>query len=128
MVTSQELGYKNEAKFFVFERCVLYTTVVLKGKSCSYENHFWIKDVSVGSDGKSGEKMFAELKNCDHRIYVDNTQMIALLTELKTRHEDDEITAEIDMISDDDLRRIVDGMEESRRHSIVSTSSFREQK
>lgn len=117
-MTSQELGYKNDSKFFVFERCIIYTTVVNCGTSYGYENHFWMKDVSFGIVAKN--KMFAELTNCNHTVQVDNLKMTEILMGLKMKHCNDEITAEIDM-SDYELIRLVDSVEDVkkwRRHSI----------
>lgn len=118
--TSQELGYMNDSRFFVFEQCILYTTVVNCGNSFSYENHFWMKDVTFGVAGNN--KIVAQLSNFNHVVQVDNSSMVAILMDMKNKHREDEITAEIDM-SDHELRRIIDGMKDAkkwRRHSIVS--------
>lgn len=122
-MTSQELGYSNDAKFFVFERCIIYTTVVKHNSSYSYENHFWVKDVSFGVAPKS--RMFAELKNCGHTVSIDNIQMVKALSELKCKHNEDENTAEIDM-ADDELIKLIDGLRDAkiwRRQSLVSYGS-----
>lgn len=124
-MTSLELAYKNEAKFFVFERCILYTTVVRRDCSYSYENHFWMKDVTFNVT--LNNKMFAELENCNHKINVDNEQLLSLMVELKVKHKQDEITAEIDM-SDGELIRLIDSLEGAkiwRRQSLVSLGDAR---
>lgn len=103
----------------------MYTTVINHGCSYSYENHFWIKDVTFGVTVTN--KMYAELTNCEHKLHVDNPQMMTLLMELKTKHQDDELTAEIDM-NDEDLMKLIDGCEDvkkSKRHSIVTFPSSR---
>lgn len=117
---SDELGYMNDAMFFVFERCIIYSTVIGFGKSFSYENHFWIKDISFGATADN--KMFAELKNCNHQVQVDHPKMLSVLMEQKVKHKNDEITAEIDM-SDTELMKLVDGfgdVKKWRRQSMVS--------
>lgn len=122
-MTSQELAYKNEAKFFVFERCVIYTTVVRRDFSYSYENHFWMKDVTFCV--MLNNKKFAELKNCNHKIIVDNVQLLSLMMEQKVKYEEDEITAEIDM-SDEELIKLINSLEDAkiwRRQSLVSYGS-----
>lgn len=121
-MTSQELGYMNDAKFFVFERCILYTTVVHR---ClfNYENHFWMKDVMF--DVTANDKMYAELNNCNHKVHIDNPQMIRMLIEQKMKHKDDEINAEIDM-NECDLIKLIDSFEDAknwRRLSIVKSST-----
>lgn len=115
-MTSKEHGYKNESRFFVFECCVIYTTVVRKDLF-SYENHFWIKDVAFHYE-------YAQLVNCDHTIQIDNAEMIKILKEQKKKHGDDEITAEINM-TEYELIRIVESVgdvKKWRRHSIIPIS------
>lgn len=118
-MTSYEYGYKNDAKFFVFASCIIYTTVVNKGSTFSYENNFWIKDVTFSLTEHN--KMIAELVNCNHKVHVDNPQMLAMLMDLKMKHKDDEITAEVDM-SEGEMMRLIDSLgdaKKSRRHSII---------
>lgn len=115
-MTSQERGYKNLSRFFVFERCVIYTTVIGNGRSFSYENHFWVKDVKFSHTSAS-----AELKNCNHSVHIDNSEMMLLLMKQKIKHRKDEITAEIDM-NEHDLMKLIDSVEEVkkwRRYSLV---------
>lgn len=107
----------NDSRFFVFESCIIYTTVVNNGKSFSYENHFWIKDVTF--DVQQKKKIIAELKNLNHVVKVDNAEMVAILMEMKSKHHQDEITAEIDM-GDNELVRIIDDTKTWRRHSVVT--------
>lgn len=40
---SQEYEYMYDAKYFVFERCVIFTNFLSGGSCYCYENHFWIK-------------------------------------------------------------------------------------
>lgn len=118
-MTSQEHGYMNDSRFFVFKRCVIYTTVVNFGQSFSYENHFWMKDAlfSLGP-----ERIIAELKNFNHTVQVDNRNMVDVMATMRAKHYYDENTAEIEM-SDRELMKIIDSVDEVkkwRRHSIVS--------
>lgn len=122
-MTSLELAYKNEAKFFVFERCIIYTTVVRRDSSYSYENHFWMKDVTFGVT--LSNKTYAELRNCNHKVNVDNAQLLSLMMQQKMKHKEDEITAEIDM-SEEELIKLIDSLEDAkvwRRQSLVSYGS-----
>jgi hypothetical protein len=117
---SKDFSYENNSKFFVFEKCVIYTSVIHAHKFC-FENIFWMKNIMFGLSVK--EKIFAELTNNNHTIQVDDPRMIPILREQKMRHWDDEISAEIDTISDYDLIKLVDSVEDSkkwRRHSVVN--------
>jgi hypothetical protein len=119
MVSSQD-GL-NESTYFVFEKCVLYTRKLEGGKSYSYEEVFWIKDVELKI--MSGDLFVAELKNCGRELKIDNIEMLEVLFALVEKHKNDEITAEMDMISYRELDKLVeyiDGTKKWRRCSIVS--------
>lgn len=119
MMSSQEYCCKNESRFFVFERCVIYAIVV--AESYNFENHFWVKDITFNV--ARNNKMYAELTNCNHTVQVDHPGMVTLLKDLKLKHHSDEITAEIDM-SDRELIKIVESCGDVmkwRRHSLVAS-------
>lgn len=119
-MTSQELGYMNDSRFFVFEHCIIYATVVHCGRAFSYENHFWIKDATFSV--AKNNRIIAELKNFNRGVQVDNTELVAIILEMKRDHSIDEITAEIEM-SEHELRKIIDSVEDGkkwRRHSLLS--------
>lgn len=108
-MTSQTLGYKNLSRFFVFERCVIYTTVIDGGKAFSYNNHFWVKNIKFSHTSE-----LAELRNGNRSVLIDNTEMMLLLMKQNLKHRDDENCAEIDM-SEHDLMKLIDSGEDSKK-------------
>lgn len=66
--------------------------------------------------------MYAKLENSNHILDTDNPQMINLMKDLKKKHEDDEITAEIKM-SGKELKQLNDSLDDSnlgKRQSLIT--------
>jgi hypothetical protein len=81
----------------------MYTIVVNHGFSFGYKNHFWIKDVTFGVT--MNNKMHTELTICEHKLQVDNIQMMAKLMELKTKQQNDDIDMSDDNLMNMEMRR-----------------------
>lgn len=81
-MVSQEYSYKYIARFFIFETCIVFTNIV-RNSSFGYENHYWVRDVVLGTS-LDGRKT-AELKNGSHSLIIDDGKFIEVIKTLKLK-------------------------------------------
>lgn len=116
----QESGRNQRSMFFIFEYCVVHTSV--NGYTFCFEDLFWIRDVSFRGHKESGR--VAELVNNGVKVRVDDSEMTDLLVTLRKKHRIGEIRAEIEM-SDSEIMKIAESIEDLkkwRRHTIIPHS------
>lgn len=119
-MVSQDISYKYPAKFFIFEKCIIFTNTV-KCQLLNYENHFQISEVGFNRSIDGFE--IVELKNRVHSLIIDELKFVSIVRNLKSNCEEKENQIEFP-ISTYDLMRLVDisdddGEKKSRRCSFI---------
>lgn len=120
-MVSQDISYKYPAKFFIFERCIIFTDTIKSQTTLNYENHFKISEVgfTLSIDGFE----LVELKNRVHSLIIDESKFVTIVKNLKANHVENGSHIEF-MIGTSDLIRLVeipsdDAAKKSRRCSFI---------
>lgn len=119
-MVSQDISYKYPAKFFIFEKCIIFTNTV-KSQMLNYENHFQISEVEFNKSIDGSEVV--ELKNRVHSLIIDELKFVSIVKNLKSNCVEKESQIEF-QIGTYDLMRLVDishdeGEKKSRRCSFI---------
>lgn len=116
-LTFQESGKKKLSNFFIFEYCVVHTSIV--GNTFCFEDLFWIRDVSFRGHKETGR--VAELVNNGVKVRVDDCEMTNLLITLRKKHRIGEIQAEIEMAHSEVIKiaESIEDLKKWRRHTII---------
>lgn len=122
-MVAQDISCKYPAKFFIFEKCIIFTDTV-KAHTLNYENHFKISEVGFVKSITGND--LVELKNRVHSLIIDEQKFVTIVKNLKANYV--EIGASIEfLISTSDLIRLTeipndDDAKKSRRCSFIVNS------
>lgn len=118
---SQDINYKYPAKFFIFEKCIIFTDTIKSQQTLNYENHFKISEVGFTRSIDGFE--LVELKNRVHSLIIDESKFVTIVKNLKANYVENENPIEF-VITTSDLIRLVeiptdDVAKKSRRCSFI---------